>query len=84
MRCYLSKCRFVFADYWEWARRSREECGLYMAVNRLCQERGTWNELSLAVFAFAVEDMKARDIFITSARPFAFLCGGKTSLGSPE
>jgi hypothetical protein len=29
--------------------------------------------LSLAVFAFAVEDMKARESVITSASPFAFL-----------
>ena len=31
------------------------------------------NRLSLAVFAFAVDDMKARDSVITSASPFAFL-----------
>jgi hypothetical protein len=31
------------------------------------------HSLSLAVFAFAVEDMKARDCVITSASPLAFL-----------
>ena len=30
--------------------------------------------LSFAVLAFAVEDIKARDCVITSARPCAFLC----------
>ena len=29
--------------------------------------------MSLAVFAFAVEDMKARESVMTSARPWAFL-----------
>ena len=32
--------------------------------------------LSLAVLAFAVEDMKALDMVITSAKPFAFLSKG--------
>ena len=31
------------------------------------------NGLSSAVFAFAIEDMKARESVITAATPFAFL-----------
>jgi hypothetical protein len=40
------------------------------------------NSLSFAVFAFAVEDMKARDWVITLASPCAFLNdGGQMSRG---
>ena len=38
-------------------------------------ERNSVYALSLAVLAFAVEDMKALDIVMTSARPSAFLSG---------
>lgn len=34
---------------------------------------GRFDLLSLAVFAFAVEDMKALEVVMTSARPAAFL-----------
>lgn len=42
-------------------------------MSTLDTDIGKEHILSLAVFAFAVEDMNALERVITSARPFAFL-----------
>jgi len=44
---------------------------VFVSGKKMKREGG--DALSLAVLAFAVEDMKARESVITSARPCAFL-----------
>ena len=50
-----------------------EKCTNFEALSAEEEERNKVTILSLAVLAFAVEDMKARESVITSASPFAFL-----------
>lgn len=50
-----------------------EESADFWGLGGWVRRGGRWDVLSFAVFAFAVEDMKARERVMTSARPCAFL-----------
>ena len=69
MRCCLWEFAFGSFGSLGWRRSSRGECGLgYGVSNGPNDAVGTSHALILALLAFPVEDMNARDCVITSAR----------------
>jgi hypothetical protein len=73
MQYCLGEFAFGSFGFLGWRRSSPGECELGCCISNGPNDVGTSHALSLAVLAFAVEDVKARDCVMTSARPWVFL-----------